>query len=95
MLAYVEDETDEDAVVIFFKPRAMTYLTGRRSIFVSRFDQVFDGRADYIVMTTHPVRDQLPPQAPFWRERRGDYKVAFFNKNFLVLDLRRGVRAQH
>ena len=51
MLAHVVNETDEDAVVIFFKPRAMTYLTGRRSIMVSRFDQVFDDRADYIILS--------------------------------------------
>ena len=90
MLSYIVNETDEDAVVIFFKPRAMTYLTGRRSIVVSRFDQVFDGRADYIVLLKQRIGDQLPARAPFWRERREDYETPFWNRSFLILDLRPG-----
>lgn len=94
MLEYIANETDEDAVVIFFKPRAMTYLTKRRAIVVSRFDQVFDGRADYIVLAIPRVRDQLSPQAPFWRERRSDYDVVFQNRLYQIFDLRRGARQQ-
>lgn len=90
MLAHVVNETEEDAVVVFFKPRAMTYLTGRRSIVVSRFDQLFDGRADYIVLSKARVRDQLPIRAPFWRERRDDYRIVFQNRSYLIVDLRSG-----
>ncbi len=94
MLEYITNETDQDAVVIFFKPRAMTYLTKRRAIVVSQFDQVFDGRADYIVLAIQRVRNQLSLRAPFWRERRSDYDVVFRNRNFQILDLRRGARQQ-
>jgi hypothetical protein len=90
MLSHIANETDESAVVIFFKPRAMTYLTGRRSIMVSQFDQVFDGRADYIVLDKRPVSYQLPLRSPFWSERRRDYEVAFANRGFWIFDLRQG-----
>lgn len=94
MLEYIANQTDEDAVVIFFKPRAMTYLTERRAIVVSRFDQVFDGRADYIALSIPEVRDQLSSRAPFWRKRRLDYDVVFENRLYQILDLRRGTRLQ-
>ena len=57
---------------------------------VSRFDQVFDDRADYIVLWNQPVRHQLPTRAPFWRERRDDYEIAFRNRNYVILDLKPG-----
>jgi len=90
MLSHIANETDESAVVIFSKPRAMTYLTGRRSIMVSQFDQVFDGRADYIVLGKRPASYQLPLRSPFWSKRRRDYEVAFQNRGFWIFDLRPG-----
>ena len=46
MLEYVASQSEEEDVVVFFKPRALNLLTGRRSIMISRSDQLLAGRRD-------------------------------------------------
>ncbi len=48
MFSFIEQNTEADSVVIFFKPRAMRMLTGRRSLQVSEFEGL--SRGDYLCL---------------------------------------------
>jgi hypothetical protein len=90
MLEYVEKNTRRDQVIAFFKPRALSLLTGRRSIMVSLEEQLRDGRCDFAVVFRRPVKNQIPLTT---RPERAIYKrfpVVYESRMFFILDVRGG-----
>lgn len=46
LFAYIKDQTDEDSIIIFFKPRVLRLYTNRPSIMIEQKDQI--KRGDYL-----------------------------------------------
>ena len=46
MYSFIEENTEEDSTIIFFKPRVLRMITDRKSILINRTDQL--SRGDYL-----------------------------------------------
>ena len=58
---YIKDETPEDSVVVFFKPRAMRLMTDRDSFLSTDCESILEG--DYLVLSTKVGENlQIPPE---------------------------------
>lgn len=58
---YIKEETPEDSVVIFFKPRAMRLMTDRDSFLSTDCEGILKG--DYLVLSTKVGENlQIPPE---------------------------------
>jgi 4-amino-4-deoxy-L-arabinose transferase-like glycosyltransferase len=58
---YIQDETSEDSVIIFFKPRAMRLMTSRDSILSTDCEGILKG--DYLVLSRKVGKNQqIPPE---------------------------------
>lgn len=58
---YIREETPEDSVVVFFKPRAMRLMTSRDTFLSTDCESILDG--DYLVLSTKVGENlQIPPE---------------------------------
>jgi hypothetical protein len=58
---YIKDETPEDSVVVFFKPRAMRLMTAHDSFLSTDCESILEG--DYLVLSTKVGENlQIPPE---------------------------------
>lgn len=58
---YIQEETPEDSVVVFFKPRVMKLMTDRDSIMSTECDRILKG--DYLVLSRKVGENQqIPPE---------------------------------
>jgi hypothetical protein len=58
---YIQEETSEDSVVVFFKPRVMKMMTDRDSIMSAECDRILKG--DYLVLSRKVGENQqVPPE---------------------------------
>jgi hypothetical protein len=55
MFSYVANNTTKDSVIVFFKPRVMRLMTGRKSIMINKVEQLSLG--DYLCLYTRQVGD--------------------------------------
>ena len=59
MFSYIENHTDQNSIIIFFKPRVMKLMTNRQSILIISAEQLM--RANYLcVYLREDVRGQVP-----------------------------------
>jgi hypothetical protein len=56
---YIHEETKNDSVIIFFKPRVLMLRSERRGILLLESAEILDGRADFILIYTRPGPDYL------------------------------------
>jgi 4-amino-4-deoxy-L-arabinose transferase-like glycosyltransferase len=58
---YIKDETPEDSVIVFFKPRAMRLMTDRDTFLSTNCERILEG--DYLVLSTKVGENlQIPPE---------------------------------
>jgi hypothetical protein len=58
---YIQEETSEDSVVVFFKPRVMKMMTDRDSIMSMECERILKG--DYLVLSRKVGENQqIPPE---------------------------------
>ncbi len=80
MFEAVRDETATEAVIGFFKARAMTLYTDRRSVQVKEADPLNPGsQFDLLVLRTDEVPEELRAEID------DDYEVTWFNQTFELL----------
>lgn len=92
MFAFVRQEIEEDAVVIFFKPRVMKMFTDRRSIMVNRPEDL--SRGDYLCLYTGgDAYDQLPNGTVERLLREGRLEMLYANPGFQIYRINESVRA--
>lgn len=60
---YVRDSTESDSIIVFFKPRAMNYLTSRKSFFMNSCEELSQG--DYLVWLNGEQVRSNPRQMSF------------------------------
>ena len=62
MFSFIRQNTDSNSTIVFFKPRAMTMLTGRKSIMINTIEQL--SRGDYLsIYSSGSTPDQISDEA--------------------------------
>lgn len=79
MFAYVCENTAEDAVIVFFKPRLMYLNTGRVGFVPDVGDHVFS-EADYVLLTSNPLTDCM--REGMWPELWERMELVYDNGSF-------------
>jgi len=86
MFLFIAKSTEPGSAVAFCKPRAMTLMTGRRSVMINRSDQL--SRADYLCLYLRDVeRDQVSRADLQQLAQEGRVEETFRNADFEVYRL--------
>ena len=59
MFCFIKDNTEKESVIVFWKPRMMTLMTGRKSFQTSKLDKIFVG--DYLCLYLRKDSYNQPP----------------------------------
>jgi hypothetical protein len=89
MFNYILRTTDKNDTVVFFKPRAMTLITGRRSFASTDPSQVMAAKGAYLVI--HKRADsylQLYPPGDLFQKFQDVFEPGFENRDFLIYRIR-------
>lgn len=79
MYAYVHENTEEDALFAYFKPRALYLNTGRVGFVPGENDHLFSD-ADYVLLTSDPGVDCI--QGAMWPELWARMELVYSNGSF-------------
>jgi hypothetical protein len=86
MFSYIRENTAEDSVIIFFKPRAMRMMTGRRSLMITRVGEL--SRGDYVGVYRPGEEsddlDQISPGSVRCLTETGALRPVYANRDFVV-----------
>ena len=84
---YVNQQTTEAAVIVFFKPRVMDLMTRRLSLRVFSYDEIVNEKGDYLVYKKGQDFGQITPDEVARLQER--LPTVLENDDFVVIDLRR------
>ena len=83
MFAYIRDHTEAESVIVFFKPRAMTLMTGRPALKLHYVRHLL--RGDYVALyKPDEVLDQLLPDEVRCLTEKGIMQMVYKNNDFTV-----------
>jgi hypothetical protein len=86
MFTYIRDHTEADSVIVFFKPRAMTLMTGRPSLKLHYVRHLL--RGDYLALyKPDEILDQLLPDEVQCLTDIGIMHMVYKNNDFTVYRL--------
>lgn len=87
MFSFVKEHTEENSTVIFFKPRVMRLMTGRKSVMISNMEQI--SRGDYLCLYLRNDADdyQVSPAAIRGLLEQGSARLVYMNSEFSVFAL--------
>jgi hypothetical protein len=84
MFDYIKQNTAEDDVIIFFKPRVMKLMAGRSSLLIKNCDEFFKG--DYIVyIKEEHLKEQLSESD--FAACQLDLTLIHVNENFKIFEI--------
>ena len=86
-------QTPEDATIVFHKPRTMDLMTDRLSLRVFNYDEMIEGKGDYLVYQKGQAFGQITSEEV--SRLRQTLPVMLENEDFVVLDLRPLHQPQH
>ena len=87
VFAYVNQQTPEEAVIVFFKPRVMDLMTDHLSLRVFSYDEILSEKGDYLVYKKGQDFGQITPDELSRLQDR--LPTVLENDDFIVVDLRR------
>ena len=85
MFSFISENTERESVVIFFKPRVMRMMTGRKSILINKMEEL--ERGDYLCLYRKTRYAQVSPDAIKHYLKRGVAQVVYENTDFDVYRL--------
>lgn len=86
MFSFIKDNTEAGSTVVFFKPRAMRLLTGRRSLMINERSQL--ARADYLCIYLRPDAMNQVSHEDVGSLRKGNMiELVYSNADFAVYRL--------
>lgn len=85
MFSFIKQETEPDSTLIFFKPRVLRMITGRRSFTAHSVDQFRHG--DYLVMYLRDKSKQISFEDADRLVEQGNSELIFTNNDFRVYRL--------
>lgn len=83
---YVNQQTEQAAVIIFFKPRVMDLMTQHVSLRVFSYREILDEKGDYLVHKKGQAFGQITPNEV--EQLRQQLPTVLENDDFIVVDLR-------
>jgi hypothetical protein len=84
MFSYIKDNTKSESAVVFFKPRAMRMMTGRRSLMINKVGELW--RGDYLCLYQHND-DQISPDDVRCLTEKETIQPVYKNRDFVVYRL--------
>ncbi len=85
MFRYLETHTEPDDIIIFFKPRVMTFISKRQSLRVTRLAEIREGKGNILVFNKLVNFGQIPAEE--FNELKLELPPVFVNEQFEVLNL--------
>ncbi len=88
MFSYIKDNTPSESTVVFFKPRAMRMMTGRRSLMINKVGELSPG--DYLSLYQRDAesRDQqVSADSVRCLTEKGTIQRVYKNRDFVVYRL--------
>jgi hypothetical protein len=90
MFSFVAENTDPTSTIVFFKPRAMKLMTGRRSLMIDRVGEL--SRGDYVcVYLPGNGYNQVPPGDIERLAAQGGIEPVYKNKDFALYRLTKSI----
>ena len=86
LFSYIKQETEPDSTLIFFKPRVLRMLTGRKAYSTRDTDQYRHG--DYLVTYLRGDNRQLPLEEIEYFVEREAIEIMYENDDFRVYRLK-------
>jgi hypothetical protein len=87
MFAYIERHTEPESTVVFFKPRAMRMMTGRRSVLINTVDRLSLGDYMCLYRRDEAARYQISPDDVRRLAATGIMQEVYRNRDFVVYRL--------
>ncbi len=92
MFTFIKDSTDPDSTLMFYKPRVMRMMTGRKSYSTRETKGL--APADYIIMSMQTKERQLPPDAAEQLAQQGLAESIFENTAFRIYRITKPINNQ-
>ena len=83
MFKFIEQNTERNSIVIFFKPRVMRMLTGRQSLMICKPEQITRGNY-FVLYLKERVKDQVSPESVINLTKQGYALLVYENSEFRV-----------
>ena len=83
---YVNQQTSEEAVIVFFKPRVMDLMTRHLSLRVFSYQEILKEKGDYLVYKKGQAFGQITPDEV--EQLQKSLPAVLENNDFIIVDLR-------
>jgi hypothetical protein len=87
MFSYIEKNIETKSTVVFFKPRAMRMMTGRRSLMINKVGGLSDGDYLSFYQSDKVYLDQILPDEVRCLAEKGIIQEVYRNRDFVVYRL--------
>ena len=94
MFSFIEQNTESESIVVFFKPRVMRMMTGRRSLMIDKIEEL--SRGDYLCLYLKGgTYCQVSPDAIIDFSEQGAARLIYENSEFRLYRLMEGLKEPH
>jgi len=87
MFSYIDNNIDTESTVVFFKPRAMRMMTGRRSLMIAKVDGLSHGDYLSFYRSDKIYPEQILPDEVKCLAEEGIIQEVYKNRDFVVYRL--------
>ncbi len=84
MFSFIKNNTPAESTVVFFKPRLMRMMTGRRSLMINNIGELSDGAYVCLYQRDGASSDQISPDGVEILTKRGAIKTVYKNQDFVI-----------
>lgn len=85
VFSYLEGNVPEDAIILFWKPRVMSFISGRQSLRVTKLSEIREGKGNFLIYNKKVDYGQIPFEE--LQEVKEELKPIYENEQFEVYDL--------
>ena len=87
LFSYLRENSDKGDIIVFFKPRVLSFMTGHQAIRVTKLSEIREGKGDLLVYNKWIDYAQLPEEE-LQELQAGGYNPQFENEQFILINLK-------
>ncbi|WP_340817895.1 glycosyltransferase family 39 protein [Methanolobus sp. WCC4] len=89
MFAYIKNNTSEEDVIVFWKPRVMTLYGDRRSILILNLDEFLESDARFVVYDKTELHEYNQLMGATIKDQDNHFKLVYENDIFEIFEINR------
>lgn len=86
LFSFLKKNSRKEDVIVFFKPRVLTFMTGQQSLRILKLSEIREGKGDFLIYNKEIDYGQLPQNE--FSELKRQAQPLFENEQFILIDLR-------